>query len=387
MGRILSTEVKHDAERLYYLDNFRTYLTTIVIYHHTAVGYGGVGNWFYQSRYHPQGSSEALVAFNAFNQTYFMASFFFLSSLMSTRALKRKSVQQFLRSKHIKLGIPVIVYTLLGGPAQIALSRLHSHEPLGLDILVNFWKSLRGVRGPVWYTALLLIFDTINALVPNSLPFNPPQFLTGVFLDVACNVSVRLLYPVGYIFVPLNLQLGYMTQYIASYALGSKFALFDSPLSQPPLPTAPNLIPLPSLTPATRNTLLASSIMSGAAIVGLLHYYPNTYSLPSLLGGLNSGAISYAIWNESTGYLIGSSLLGLFKRSALLSRDWGSTGRYSYAAFLVHPIVCVRAQLWTDNWNASGILKTLVVGTGGVLGSWVVGWAIVRVPGVGRVLA
>jgi glucan biosynthesis protein C len=372
--------------RLYYLDNFRTYLTVLVIFHHTAVAYGGIGGWFYRSKFHPEGSSDVLISFNVINQSYFMASFFFLSGLMSSRALKRKSKCEFLRTKYVKLGIPVIVYTLFGGPAQIALSKLHKHEELSLGILTEFWESLRGICGPVWYPALLLIFDTIYALVPDSASFIAPPFLIGIFLDVAGNFGMRLLFPAGDIFVPLNLKLGYLVQYITSYLLGIRFAAFDSPSSQPLLSASPTQIPLPKLTLVTRTILLASCIISNVSLIGLLHYYPDRYPRSSVLGGLNLAALSYAFLNETTGYLLGSAILTVFKYRSLFNRSWGSVGRYSYAAFVVHPIVCVGAQLWTDDWNASGVLKTAVIGTIGALGSWAIGWALVRVPKVDMIL-
>lgn len=374
------------AERLYYLDNFRTYLTALVIYHHTAVAYGGIGGWFYRSKSNPEGSSPALVYFNAINQSYFMASFFFLSGLMSSRALKRKSRYEFLRTKFIKLGIPVIVFTLFGGPAQIAISKLHKHEQLSLDILTEYWGDLHGVRGPVWYTALLLIFDTVYTFIPGLASFYSPPFLAGMILDVAGNFGMRLLFPADETFVPLDLKLGYLVQYVASYLLGIRFAAFDSPSNQPLLSEAPKQLPLPKLTPVIRIILLVGCLTSSVSLIGLLHSYPERYPFSSVFGGLNLAALSYAVLNETMGYLLGSAIFKLFAYIPLLNRSWGNVGRYSYAAFLVHPIVCVGAELWTDDWSASGVTKTALIGTISVLGSWAIGWALVRVPEVNKVL-
>ncbi|KAL5349108.1 hypothetical protein ACLOAV_005396 [Pseudogymnoascus australis] len=58
---------QNQRERVYYLDNFRTYLTALVIYHHVAVPDGGLGSWLYSSKLYPPGSSIALSAFNALN--------------------------------------------------------------------------------------------------------------------------------------------------------------------------------------------------------------------------------------------------------------------------------------------------------------------------------
>ena len=74
-------------------------------------------------------------------------------------------------------------------------------------------------------------------------------------------------------------------------------------------------------------------------------------------------ALCYAIWNETTGYLIGTLL------------------------FLVHPIVCVGLQVWSDGWEIGGVLKTAVIGAASVVGSWIMGvWMVLNAPGVGEVL-
>jgi glucan biosynthesis protein C len=356
-----------EGERLYYLDNFRTYLTLLVIYHHTAIPYGGLGSWFYTSRFHTPGTSLPLMAFNSIDQSYFMASFFFLSGYFSVRSLRKKGALSFLKTKFMKLGIPMIAYTLLGPSLQIALQKAYRGESLSLDILMNAWRNLRGITGPVWYCALVLIFDSVRAALSTNLPPVPQiGIIPAIALDIAANFLIRLLYPIGSTFNPLNLQPAFLPQYIASYTLG---ASLDSP-------------PTPPITDTTRSILIASSVTSSAALLGLLHYYPDSYSFASSSGGLNLVALVSAVWGETTGYVLGTSILNLFKSPAWLNRSWGRLGSYSYAAFLVHPVVCVAVQIWADEWAAGAVMKTVVLGTAGALGSWSVAWGLVRVPGM-----
>lgn len=360
--------------RLYYLDNFRTFLTTLVIYHHVSIPYGGLGSWAYKSKFHTPSSSRPLIAFNVINQTYFMASFFFLSGHLSAAALKRKGRKSFLKTKFLKLGIPIIAYSMLTFPLTSALLKSYKGERFGLEIFTQYWKTLRGIKGVCWYTATVLIFDTIYAFLPSNTPtLAGTSFLPNMLLDVSANFLVRFIYPLSTKIDFLNLRVGFLPQYIASYTLGAS-------LASPPTPPAPGK--------TNRNILLASSAASTATGLGLLHFRPNAYprAMDSFSGGPNMLALSYAVWNESTGYLLGTSILNLFKTSKWLNRSWGSVGRYSYAAFLVHPTVCVGAQIWTDEWDAGPLFKTLVIGTASVLGSWGVGWGLVRVPGVGRCL-
>lgn len=303
-----------------------------------------------------------------------MAAFFFLSGNFSAGALKRRGAKSFLKTKFLKLGIPIVAYALLTAPTQVALLKIYKGEEFGLEIFTEYWKTLRGVKGVCWYTATVLLFDSIYAFLPTNMPsLAGTKFLPNIILDISASFLIRFVYPLSTKIDFLNLRVGYLPQYIASYALGAS-------LSSPPTP--------PALTKTNRNILLVSSIASTGTVLGLLHFSPRAYpnAVDSLSGGPNILALSYAAWNETTGYLLGTSILDLFKSSTWLNRSWGSVGRYSYAAFLVHPTVCVGAQIWTDEWNAGPVMKSLVIGTASVLGSWGVGWGLVRVPLVGRCL-
>lgn len=368
------TDTNSGTERLYHFDNLRTILTILVIFHHTSIPYGGLGSWQYISPQHVQGSSLIITTFNAINQTYFMGLFFYLSGKMSSQSLKRrKSTRGFLKTKWLKLGIPVMVYTFFGLPSQIAAMRAIRGENVNfLDVLLGHWKMMRGVRGPVWYSSLLLLFDTAYSLLP---PLSLPNL--GVWPIMALNISAILLLripsPAQKIFAPLNVQPGYFPQYLIAYILGTRSSQSNSPR------------PLP-LSKRRNATLLATSVLSGYSIIGLLRAHPGSYSLASLSTSLNPVSISYAVWNESTGLLIGTSLMRLFERKEWGRRRWGGVGQYSYAAFLVHPVVCVGVQSACEGLKISAVGKSVVCGTLGALGSWGVAWGLVRVPGVSRVL-
>jgi len=357
--------------RLYHLDNLRTFLTALVIFHHTAIPFGGLGSWAYTSPHHVQGSSLTLTAFNALNQSFFMGSFFYLSGIMSAQSLKRKeSVRGFLKQKWLKLGVPVVVYTLLGPPTQATLIRFCRGE--GLDFLktmVVHVKGLRSVRGPVWYSSLLLLFDTAYSLLP-SLSLPNIGFWPTIALDTGSSFLLQVPNPITKVFKPLSVRPGYFPQYAISYNLGTRSGADGSSL----------------LTPERRNALLAASVLSGSCILGLLRSSPERYSLSSLNGNFNLLAFSYVIWNETTGFLLGTSLLDLFGRREWGRRHWGNVGRYSYGAFLVHPVICVGFQVAAEGWKAGGLVKTFFCGILGVTGSWAVAWGMLKVPWVGKVL-
>ena len=174
-----------------------------------------------------------------------------------------------------------------------------------LEYILGYWKTLRGVRGPVWYCAVLLIFDTLYSFLPDRnyniifKIFENIGFPGNMALDIAVNFLIRLVWPAGKVFELLNVQLGYVAGNVAAYLLGASMA-------------GPE-IELPELGRVKRGLLVGSSVLSGVAMVGLLHAYPEEYTLLSYGGGLNLLALSYAVWNETTGYLIGSGLVRLFE--------------------------------------------------------------------------
>ena len=67
------------------LDNVRTFLTSLVITHHTAIAYGGPGLASYTSALCPP-ISPALTMMNAFDQSFFMGVFFWISGRVSAQS-------------------------------------------------------------------------------------------------------------------------------------------------------------------------------------------------------------------------------------------------------------------------------------------------------------
>ena len=61
-----------EKARLYFVDNLRALLTTLVIMQHLSVTYGGVGGCYYFDGKPDQISGIVLAIQNATNQSFFM---------------------------------------------------------------------------------------------------------------------------------------------------------------------------------------------------------------------------------------------------------------------------------------------------------------------------
>ncbi|KAI4698998.1 hypothetical protein J4E81_004889 [Alternaria sp. BMP 2799] len=408
--------------RTHALDNFRTSLTALVILHHASTPYGGAGPWPYTSpRYYPS-SSPALVLFNVTNQTFFMGSFFLVSAYFSSIAAKKKTRAQFLREKWRRLGVPTLVFCLVrGGFVRGILAGRLKGEGWGV-VGREVWegvKSVRGVGGPVWYCATLLVFDAVFAgLLPGYFarkeplaanekeisgtvssdiktsassvvtrsatsitdspeepkPFRTTHVLATLGLISTSSFFIRLYYPVGRAFWPLFLQLAYVSQYIVYYTAGIYIHRSGRSLQ--------NAISSSTLR-------ITGTITASIASLSLFHIkslldtgmsFPEI--VPLVFGGPNLLAFLYAFFNEFAGLTLASILLKAFynPRLAFLSKRWmvGSVdvAKYSYAAFLVHSPVVLDLQCWfgKKGWESVGaVASAVVVGSLSIVESWVVG--------------
>ena len=81
------------SDRLYFADNLRTYLITLVVLHHLAIVYTGAGAFYYvEPTPIDQLALAVLVIFIALNQAYFMGLLFLISAYFSPGSLERKGV-------------------------------------------------------------------------------------------------------------------------------------------------------------------------------------------------------------------------------------------------------------------------------------------------------
>lgn len=141
--------------RLYYLDNLKVFMTFSVILHHITIGYGSAGgvDGFVIGNFHNWFSSASVVVL-CVNQSYFMCAFFFISGYFTPSSLARKGVQEFVRDKFMRLGLPLFAFFLLfNGVVRwfavvvVAEESMSGYWPVGL--------------GPPWFLQVLLLFNFV----------------------------------------------------------------------------------------------------------------------------------------------------------------------------------------------------------------------------------
>lgn len=372
------------TETLDYLSNLKAFLTALVILHHTAIAYGGAGQLIYQSPSHPPGSEALLISFNALNQTFFMALFFFIAGFLSCRSLGRRmerdgsaGVRIFLRDRVWRLGMPTVIYSLIG-PAfcRLIIALARGEDLTWAKVWVDL-SSAPGVKGPVWFCALLLLFDVLLAAAYmlkgtmfdrrialaeegselGAVSINSTKLVASLFALTLADFLWRLFFPVSAIFTPLNLNLGYLPQYIAAYTFGTTI-----PSPTYAIPSPKTLIAL-AATSAVTSVVLTSSMSSRLDLED---------SPDPTAGGLTTIAATYAIWNNFTGYLIASGLLRLFPN--YINMPYAGITSLAYLAFLIHIPISTIVELSLESWQGGPAVKFTVVGTVNVLASWAAAW-------------
>ena len=410
------SQTARSNSRYHALDNLRTFLTVLVILHHTALAYGGAGGWDIHSRCFPP-LSATLVIFGAINQSFFMALFFFLSGHFTQIQGCKKSKSAVFCSRLLRILLPSAVYTLLFEPTLQAI--VWGADTSAYDgtfntvwaVYLDYWKNVRGLRGPVWYLGLVMVFDTIAIL---SHSRNEDSFSIRIFrqdrhfwasivwiMSILASFAIRIVFPVGEIWVPLNLQLAYLPQYISAYSAGHLSVVFDDPFILMPFRYA--------LRNSIRRVLrwLAFSLFT----LGVMHVIErfalgldDEQMMELGRGGFNLPALLYAIWNEVGFATIGFALLAAFLEHA--DYPWTLFGgglwlpRYSYGAYLLHAPVsvvveiavealmgCSKSFYGTNIWALLGpVLMTVGVGMANVIGSWTASIVVHLVPGIGKVI-
>src|ERR1700754_5074610 len=119
------------------LDRARTFLTLVVILHHTVIPYTYYGHTDPKEFF---GFDMIVLATDSF----FMAMFFFLSGLFVWPSIARKGPLNHLSDRLLRLGLPFVICALIVIPIAYYAISLRQHPALGFS---EFWWNMI-TKGP-----------------------------------------------------------------------------------------------------------------------------------------------------------------------------------------------------------------------------------------------
>jgi glucan biosynthesis protein C len=349
-----------EKPRLFFIDNLRILLITLVMMIHLSITYGGVGSWYYRDGQADTLSSILLTWHNAVVQAFSMGLFFMIAGYFTPSSYDRKGPRQFLKDRLLRLGIPMLCYDFIIGPLMAyPLIQVGAQKSGGsyLDYLIRYYSTFHIGTGPLWFVEALLIFAICYALwrafVKSPSPAEqdetdpPGNMKIAVFILALSGVTfaVRIWLPVGWGFRPLNLQFPFFPQYICMFILG--------------------------IVARRRNWLTRIPDAMGRlwlclAVVMVVIVFPALFTLGGAIkgniapftGGLHWQCFGYALWEQLTGVALIIALPALFRkrlnRQGRLAKAMASS---AYTAYIIHAPVVILVAIAIRNISLYPLLK------------------------------
>ncbi len=370
------------SPRLYYIENLRIVLSTMVILVHLACSYGGIGGWSYQEPGAGLGSILPLTLFNATGQSFFMGMFFFISAYFTHRSFEKKGFWPFIKDRFIRLVIPLLLTIYLISPLVAYFAWSIRNERFDDSSFLDIWQTKRAFgAGVMWFVRTLLMFTFLYLIARTLFPglrkterkpmpeIKSHQILITSLILGVLTFAVRIIYPLftSSQWNPLNIETGHYVQYIFLFILGIIAAKYKSDY-------------FVSLLQA-KKWMWFSLIMIfigfpvlfflGGAIEGFRPYF----------GGLSWQSAAYSIWEQFTGISIMVALMGITKTK------WNTQSKFTmnlansaYAVYVLHPPVLVWISISFTNWETMHLIKFLVLAPLAIAGSFAVALVVKRVP-------
>jgi glucan biosynthesis protein C len=377
--------------RIVYLDRIRVFLTAIVILHHFAITYGAPGDWFYVERPVDPVATFALLPLVAINQSYFMGFFFLLSAYLLPASVRRRGRRQVGAERLVRLGIPLVVYTVAINPLVEGLAAAASSTRALPPVhdLPAAWIAHMGT-GPMWFVAVLLVLTALFLLLdrrrdgggPKTPPLRParaaplrPTIVNTTLFALGLGLlsfMVRIVAPMG-VWVPDLVEPAHLPQYAALFAVGALAGArgwsgeIDPRLER------------------YWSVLLPVSFVLCFAAIGLS--LESLSDFDAVMGGWSVAAAVYALWEHLWCVGIIIVLLGVFRR-----RFAGTSPRLevaaldSYATYVLHPLVLVGLALALGFLPLPALAKFALFAPVAVLAAFALGHLARSLPGARRVL-
>jgi hypothetical protein len=359
-------------DRLYYIDNLRIFLISLVVLHHLNITYGGPGDWYYNESQAQMPALMIQAMFNITNQSFFMGMFFMISAYFAAGSVLRKTSGKFIKDRLIRLGIPLILFYFILQPLTVWINYFFIR---GDD--VSLWDFIFKYRvwgfGPMWFVEALLIFTFIFLIIRKAGFKVQIRFpATKVILAVAMVTGliqflIRLKFQVGWSIPHTNLQLPFFFQYIVLFVAGI-IAYQNNWLDSIDFRLG-------------KRWFIFAQIMILIILPILLYFGGKKNGLDPFLGGSTWQSFGWAIWEQVTGFALIIGLLGLAKKYA---NHQGKLAKAlsdgAFAVFVFHAPVIVGISALFIGFKIPQLLKFVIIAPLAIIVCFVLAWLVKQIP-------
>lgn len=368
------------------LDHARSFLTLVVVLHHAVIPYTHFGHT----------DPKSWIGFDfvvTATDSFFMASFFFLSGLFVWPSLAHKTLSTHVRDRLLRLGLPFAIAAVTVIPIAYYAIALR-HDP-NVTFAAFWWKTVTvgpWPSGPLWFVWVLMVFDLLASLLYQLSPrlLDPINRLSQESFDQPAKFFLLLLAVTGAVYIPALIHFG-----------PNRWFEFG-----------------PFSVQASRILLYAAYFFIGAG-VGVAHFSEGVLSADGRLARSSWGwwiatiipyslmwvliyikreilgnpdpqpvwyLASYGLFFVAFSAAILFGILGFFLSS---KRSWNMLDRMqgdAYGIFLVHYAIVLWLQYWLFDYDLPAIIKAAIAFVLTVAFSWALTAALRKIPGASHVL-
>jgi hypothetical protein len=389
-----SDQIAAASSRIGSLDRARTFITLLVLLHHSVVNYTHFGN----------GDRMRWLGFDLivlFNDSFFMACMFLLSGLFVCESLTRRGPASFLANRAWRLGIPFLVSIFVLMPIAYYPTFLRYHLPGTTDFnFLHFWGRVFTVgpwpSGPAWFLWVLLAFDALVALLwfaaPGAIPafgkaIHALRYRPGVAFIAFLIFSVIIYLPMRLYFgdaawyeldnyYPLPIQTSRIFLYSGYFLVGVGIGAAD---------LRSGIFAENGELAARWKIWLGVALAFYGAILFLVYAHHNwiaDFNAPPLSWRVAYG-LAFALFSGAMAFAEPSFFLR-FAKAPLRLLD--AMRPNAYGIYLTHYIFIIWLQYAVYEPALSPFIKFAIVFAGTLAGSWALTALLRKIPGVGRII-
>lgn len=350
-------------KRLFYIDNIRLLVITLVVIMHVSVTYSGMGSWYYiESR--PLGPAEVTFFkyFETFLQAFFMGLLFLIAGYFVPGSYDRKSFGKFIKDRAIRLGIPALIFMFIIDPFTVYM--LIKNSDPGKNFFSFYLDNITGGRilrstGPLWFAVALLIFSIIYALLRLATrnkrtdlkrTITPGLKHLGALAIIitAFAFFIRIWMPIGT--SVFNMMLCYFAQYIVLFIVGILSYRYDL---------------FSKLNFRTGIWMLClSSVWSFGFWIPVMNICQTSWGCNYALfnGGFTLQSALFSFWESVTAVIMDVGLLVLFReRFNNQSRFIKVQSDSAFAVYVFHTLIVVAIALLLQPAQLAPVVKFAIM--------------------------
>ncbi len=379
--------------RIVALDRARTFITLLVVIHHSVVNFTHFGN----------GDRMRWLGFDLivlFNDSFFMAFMFLISGLFVHDSLTRRGAAEFLRQRAWRLGVPLLISIFVLIPIAYYASFLRYHMPGTTEFnFFHFWWHTITIgpwpSGQSWFLWVLLAFNIIAAAVwwiaPKILAAfgrlifalrNRPMTAFAAFLivSVASYLPMRLAVGDGAWFEPGHYPFPIQTSRILLYP-----AYFFTGVGIGVVSLRAGVLAEDGDIAKRWPVWLAFAILFYGAILLLVyahHHWIADFDSPALWWSTAYG-LAFAMFSAAMAFTVPTTSLRLARSSlGLLDAMQPS----AYGIYLLHYVFIIWLQYFVFDPALPAGVKAAIVFVGTLSGSWALTILLRKIPFVARMI-